>query len=1168
MLPGAGQFVGDLNNTLHMGGVMAMQPGLHGDMMAGQVMSRGAAIGGPLLSGAQTLLGLDPLSLGMRAGMGMWRGGAGLLGAGAVGMGVMSGAAILGTGAAYAGHQMMTGAQQQLGLNHALRTNFNHMNSQGTLGFTTGQGFQIGASLRSMTGAMGPGGEVVGFDELSRLASNMGRMGMAQNVRTVSDFKDKFKEMVKTMTKIAQDMGSTMEEAQKFANTMKNSGIFKSADQLRMSAGMRQVAAAGGLAMSEVTGMAGIGSQISRSIGGLGRAGAFAGVRTMEQIGLAQRVGAISEEDIYNATGMTGGEGRQALGAAQLQQSARFISSRRGRYFLASIADKDGNINEEAAMEYLTGGGVTTGRTQQLAKQNLSGIGRFNFVRNEGRLRGAALERFGGMMQAMVYQQWLAGKHYDPSAMSDKGMIAFQRYTGMGRDEADLMIKQINALPEMAQEMQRAKGQLAYSDANARKLQNSGMVGLKRKFEAVRERVQNKMQAAGARILSAGSNDLAGWFNSTMGIYESNASEDIADITRQIIEGRGGAQLQRRMDNAFGSMHRRGGGGVLAAPGALQAQRLSKLAAAALGPLDTAAASVGAASAGLIIGASGRTNIRTTNAGFNAFQSKRDINDEIQGFIHQLRNGPNATAETIGLSTRILMAKTDEEKVGLIQSAQRGAGVDEADLIGTIAGTKRDAAYQNVFSEGFGLGMTREDKQEMAGRALSGMDKRTEGGAGLSGTEIAGIALATITGGATLVAPASSWAQRNWDRYFTDSRERAIAVGSLLDDPGMSGLFERSAAGEATDEDYTQLLKRSRSLRSSSDAGSQAQGMVLGNVALMATQGKDGAGLRATIEKLRTGQTVSQEEKQALSDAHRHIHGGPGLLDKKGNLDMESEAMRGVLAVGAEARGALGAKYRENYEEARKQLISAQTTLKDELLSTGVMTLDKEKGEYALNLTDEDKAAMGKGADLVNLTKHLAALDMSTNVSVEAAQGMYQSKRNIMYNMTAKERAETRKRVAGTSDAQTLSYLEQNEKRLDQFTKTFGPNGGAARFLGKELTKEQVKSIANANNKADAFFAASGFEITEGNKGAREELQKAWDEKNPVARADKLAAWKANNKEIYEKAQDDTARQNDPSARALMDIRDAVKTMAENRPATAAEIAAAVKGENPEGDGK
>ena len=537
-MPNAGDFLSDIAAQQHQSMLLRMlgnQNGTGAESLAGMAMSRGAAVGGPMASSALGMMGISPIGLGLMAGQAAWSlPGVGVAGALGAGMAVMGGASAVGAGVGLVGHQMMRGAQQQLGLNQNLHNNFNFMNQQGGMGFTSQQGFQIGDSIRSMTGVMGPSGEVSTFGELSRLSSEMGRMGMAQNVRTVKEFKEKFKQMVDTLKVVAHDLGTSLEEAQKAMASMKSSGVFRASDVTKMTGEMRVGALAGGLAMSEMSGAASIGSQISRSVGGLGRHGAFAGIKTMEMIGIAQRTGAINEEDIYNATGLTGAEGRQALAASQLQHSSSFLKTPRGRYFLASVASKDGQLDPESVAEWMAGGNVGTGRTREMANRNLSGIGRANFIRNEGRLRGAALGQFGGIVQSQVYKQWLADKKWDPSSMDDRAKIAFQNFSGMGRDEADVALKEVESIPEQLSAMENTRRDVVTSDALTRHRNKVGITGLKRKFDEIKEGIQGRLQTIGSRMLESATDQIESAFNVHMKVYEDLSTEGLSELGRMV----------------------------------------------------------------------------------------------------------------------------------------------------------------------------------------------------------------------------------------------------------------------------------------------------------------------------------------------------------------------------------------------------------------------------------------------------------------------------------------------------------------------------------------------------------------------------------------------------------------------------------------------------------
>lgn len=539
---------------------------LEGSMQtAGGMMSKGMSVGAPMMLGAAGMLGLDPLSLGVRAGTAAWKGGAGILGAGLAGVGTLAGVATIGAGIAWGGGQMMSGAQQQMALNQSLSRNYNFMNTSGGTGFTSLQGFRVGEEVRSMVGEFGS----PSFSELSRLAVNMGRMGLDQNVRTVKEFRDKFKQMVTAVKTIATELGTTLEEAQKMMASMRQVGIFGSGQAIGATKGMRLAATAGGLATSEVSSMMNIGAQISRSVGGLGGAGAMGGMLSIGQVGTAVKIGAMSEEDVYNATGLTGAEGRQAFATEMMSRSAQFLKSKRGRWFLASVAGEDGTLDESAVAEWMTGG-VSVARTQMLANQNKVKVGRANFIRNEGRLRGAALEKFGMTLQAGVYKQWLQQKGFDPSDMNDHAMLAFQRFSGMGRDESDTMMKLIENLPEINRSQSMVASQMELSDLRTMRAKNSGFTGMKGELQRVRAGVQGRLQQWGADLLEEGTHTVASFFNRVTKMYEEHTNAEVTNLLNAVRGGNamaGSAEL--RFGRTFGGAAGAGMGGAGLSVGAV-----------------------------------------------------------------------------------------------------------------------------------------------------------------------------------------------------------------------------------------------------------------------------------------------------------------------------------------------------------------------------------------------------------------------------------------------------------------------------------------------------------------------------------------------------------------------------------------------------------------------
>lgn len=475
----------------------------------------------------------------------------------AAGTGIGIPIAAAGMAATYAGGQMMHGAEQQNMLNMGLRANFGFRNNQGGTGFTTGQMGQIGGQLREMSHQFGPGGEITSFNELSSLAAKMGQMNMSQGVRDVQTFTKKFKEMTDALKTMARDLGTTMEGAMEFANQAKQSGVFGMKNQANFTSMARGMAVSGGLAMSEVTSAANIGSQISRSIGGLGRQGALGGMRTIGQIGTAQQMGILSEEDIYNATGLTGAEGRQAFAMSNMSRTASFLKSGRGRRMLSAIADKDGNLDEGALDQFMSGG-MGVGETMSSWAGRKDRIGRANFIRNEGRLRGAALEKIGGFGDAMQMMQWAQSKGIDINDMDDRSMLFAQRQLGMGRDEADQAIKMAQNMPAILAKQKEDASFDSVTQRIAQRRKTQGIEGIKNRFDQARESINGHLEKMGQDIFNEGSEQIEAFLNKLAGVYVETHTADMQKLDREIRRGGASEAAARRRSLGQGAGGLRG----------------------------------------------------------------------------------------------------------------------------------------------------------------------------------------------------------------------------------------------------------------------------------------------------------------------------------------------------------------------------------------------------------------------------------------------------------------------------------------------------------------------------------------------------------------------------------------------------------------------------------
>lgn len=515
-------------------------------MTAGeQLMGRGVNLGSamsPILSAGTSLLGLDPISLAARGAFGGFGGGA--LGAGVgLGLGAVGGGALM--AAQYAGQQALVGMQQQQRLNSALRANY-AFQGQTQRGFTPGEMGDIGQMMRQMTMQRGPGGEFTSMTELSNLAARMSQMGMARGVRDAREFTERFRQMMDTVKEVATAFNTNLEQAQQMMGAMRASGIFR--QQGAVARDIRSWARAGGLATEEVSQAMQMGSQFSRMLGGTGVAGAVGGMRTIGQIGVMQQMGALSDEALFNLTGQTGAAGRQALAQQQMGAAARFLQGGLGRRFIASMAGAGGALEEESAEEW-EAGGVGTGQTMGMAHRNLARVGRAGFLRNEGRLRGQALARFGGLAPVAAMSSWLEQRGGDVS--DDRSLIFMSRRLGIPIEEVEQQLKQLRMRDVI--EGQRAGMQEDASMWRRVEQQRGGMGlrGVKKTLEGFKQNVQGRIQQWGAELYTEGSNVLERWINEITGNFVRSIDRDVGTAIRDVLTGTG-AYAREVAETRFG----------------------------------------------------------------------------------------------------------------------------------------------------------------------------------------------------------------------------------------------------------------------------------------------------------------------------------------------------------------------------------------------------------------------------------------------------------------------------------------------------------------------------------------------------------------------------------------------------------------------------------------
>lgn len=1058
--------------------------GAQNEGMAANMMNKGAGIGAPLGMLGMGLMGLDPISMGVRGGMaahgmGMGLGGSMMAGA-AVAAPMMAGMAGIG----YMGNQMMTGAQQTQQFNQGMRGGYSFFNPQGQggRGFSEAGIRQIGGDLRGMAGQQGAGqfgGTMSQFElgpsfaELGRLASSMGRMGLADGVRNAKEFTDKFREMMKSVKTIAEDMGVTLEEAQKTMAAMKGSGVFR--NQAGVSGAIRAAGVSGGLATTEVTGMMNIGSQISRMVGGTGRQGAMAGIRSIEQVGIAQQMGAISEEDIYNATGLTGADGRRAMAQQNLMQTGSFLKSSRGRWMMASLAGKNGKLDESSVNDFLAGG-MGVNDTRNAAHRNLRGVGRANFIRNEGRLRGAVMEEFGGMAPAMAMMGWAQGKGIDINSMGDREMLFMQRQMGLGRDEADAMVKMARSLPDMLQRRRASKQDDALSREHGVRAQASGMEGIKHKLEAAKDSVNNEMQRVGQEVLGSLTDTVAEWGNKLAGTYEERGIEGIREAHRVAVSGgsSGKEAIRSLVGGGIGKLYgASGGAGGFLHEDIGQSRYRDKIQSMQFSARMATLGGVSPEVSQLLASQSG--SLSSAYAGGLAGMAGED---RIAGFKQRFGKDTALGKHFRGLDAR--------GQAAFLQQAEMSMGMSK----GLISETMKVPGLPQLV--GGGEERTEESVHSARGRSMLGITARKDtargpatqmgamggGGALGSGSDVSAVLGDIFTG-------ISTWSEK---------KEMVRAAGSMLDNPEM-----RKAAFDllsGTDGAQGRMEKMQRDIlggaaeRGGIDKLSASEKGTLGGLAAIAMTGdvnrlvNEHGGDPDKVPNDKWGPIIAARKK-----AVARAGGDPATVDKE-------EILATAMGIGAMAK-------RQQSEIVDKLAKQVGRTTKDEmqvLQAGGVASLRKYsggagKGKWSIeqmDLTSDTekylRSAGGEGA----VQAARSALT-AQNLGLSLGQAADPEEQRRLYEAHALQKGKTREefsgldvkslralgsKFAGTDEGDLATSMVMRGQSMAAGKRRKGAFGAVAGQLGVQLDQDQLNAMKGKGPEAQAAMLARSLGVT------------------------------------------------------------------------------------------
>ncbi len=479
--------------------------------------------------------------------------GGGLGIAGAIGGGLMggvggamlgwAGGGILGAGISHVANSFMTGAHEQSAMERTLsQFQFTNGASRTGSGFNRNDSMQIGNMVRQMERVPEM---LTSFGELNRIMDKMGQMGLMQGVRDAGEFMKKFKDTVGTLKDLAKTMGSTMEGALQAFGEARMSGFYSKSDITRSVLNRQFTASITGMNQSQVGALQQFGADMGHGTGGSRRTGAQHAMRTAGQLGMANQLGILTNDQIMEMTGKEGAAGIQDLSAEMTQLGYRMGNSNVGQALTLALGEmKDGRYTgkmDEGLVARVRSGELSLSELKGLARSKASTRGaKLSFAAHKQRLRSEMVGAVGAEGVSMQLQEILGERGWqNPDAQN----LVMQRF-GASEEEANLLQQLMPNLQEMSNQMRIQGG------GQARQQARNSVMKERYSWDAIKARISKKMEHyttdwakdLGVAVRDSFQSFADDFVDELAGSYTTTLSQNSSNIVRGAMMGSSRAQ--------------------------------------------------------------------------------------------------------------------------------------------------------------------------------------------------------------------------------------------------------------------------------------------------------------------------------------------------------------------------------------------------------------------------------------------------------------------------------------------------------------------------------------------------------------------------------------------------------------------------------------------------
>jgi hypothetical protein len=879
-----------------------------------------------------------------------WAGMAAGFGAGGLGGALMGGALGFGAGAlgGFAINQMVQGGQEQGMIERTLsQFNFSNAGSRSGRGFSRNDSQGIGNMVRQMERIPEM---LTSFGELNRIMDKMGQMGLMQGVRDASEFQRKFKDTISTLKEMSKVLGGTMEDALAAMGEARRSGFYSSTDITKNAMARRVTGSMTGMNQGQVGALQMYGADLGHAMGGSRRSGAMLATRTAAQLGMANQMGILSNDQIAEMTGKEGAEGIQDLAGSMTQLTYRMARSNVGQAMTLALGKQvDGRYTGDMDQELVAKvrrGEMSLEELKSMARRKASTRGaKLSFAAHQERLRAEMAGAVGSEGIGMQLQEILGNRGWNnPDATN----LVMQRF-GASEEQANLLQKMMPNMDGISSQMGGA------TNAEARQAAKQAAMRETFSLDAVKKRIKTRIAHYTTDLLKDAGNELR------------SAAQDAADSFMDEVTGNYTTTLTKGMASSFTTSAAGGGGGLGGRLRGMGGLSMGDIRAGAgdsfsFGRLGMAAGA--GAAMGSMFGGVGAVPGAVIGAGVDAaVQGRNWIGKQAGRFMRMIDGRETAeqrSSKLLGMYNLQGTGKNDAINRMSQLDSDSGAAAEWEKLSKSSAGGGRAPlrdAYQAAMADASVIAEKDDDKRLEKTWEVMKRHLQASG----SGWVLGELAKNGMSGGEVVAAVRGAEAKAGRRGSLAEASARLAGRSTIMGDVNLDDNKAISKFIEKTDKHLTETMKASDTsfgwadVRGHLDAGDDYSRIILGNggAAGLASGGDpakvEGAKrLRSVIAK---GAGMSAEDKAWLSKTY-------GVNGEEFAKGLDRETVAKLLGTNLSSKEILQSVYAKDR--------SGANVIKDALRAAGGATMDRL---VSAGNSDRVSALRGskEGAEVLNM---------------------------------------------------------------------------------------------------------------------------------------------------------------------------------------------------------